>query len=482
MRKILLLLSCIAVMFSAAAAEQSTTVVFATASSDPQTLDNSTPSVVFSQGADFIKSISDAANVYAPAVHGLKMSSSKKKGVITLNLNETLNLTKIVVKASNWYSPDTKKYDSASLNVNNTGAQNLTDVMADYTYTVTGEHSAITLEATKRLYVESITFYYDQEGPVVVTPKTPTFSLAGNAATEDVTVTLICETEGAKIYYTLDGTTPTAESTEYAAPVVVKYEDGTVTVKAVAVLDGVLSSVASETITRPDNVYTSLADLLKGTPLPASGNSDTFLVNCDLTVTYANARNIYVYADGVYSYIYANAAIADIKAGDIIKGGWLAHVSNYNSLYEIVPETGAELIVEGTATLPTPESFSTYTITENDINKMVILENVVFEAETETDKSGNFKGKMGDAEVQFHNTFKVDTVKAGTYNVTAIVSTYNNNIQLLPISYSVSTGVAEVEASEEAEYYTFHGVKVANPEAGLYIVKRGNKVFKAVIK
>lgn len=479
MRKILLLLSCIAVMFSAAAAEQSTTVVFATAAAD-KTNDITTDAAmkdIFSEGADFIKSLSDINKAYAPSKSGLKMSTGSVNGKITLNLNETLNLTKVVVKALRW-----KESEAATLNVNNVGAQDLTATAADYTYTVTGEHSAITLEATKRLYVESITFYYDQEGPVVVTPKTPTFSLAGNAATEDVTVTLTCETEGAKIYYTLDGTTPTAESTEYAAPVVVKYEDRTVTVKAVAVLDGVLSSVASETITRPDNVYTSLADLLKGTPLPASGNSDTFLVNCDLTVTYANARNIYVYADGVYSYIYANAAIADIKAGDVIKGGWLAHVSNYNSLYEIVPETGAELIVEGTATLPTPESFSTYTITENDINKMVILENVVFEAETETDKSGNFKGKMGDAEVQFHNTFKVDTVKAGTYNVTAIVSTYNNNIQLLPISYSVSTGVAEVEASEEAEYYTFQGVKVANPEAGLYIVKRGNKVFKAVIK
>lgn len=46
------------------------------------------------------------------------------------------------------------------------------------------------------------------------------------------------------------------------------------------------------------------------------------------------------------------------------------------------------------------------------------------------------------------------------------------------------SGVAGIEAEENApvEYYNLQGIRVANPENGLYIVKQGNKVTKRVIK
>lgn len=46
------------------------------------------------------------------------------------------------------------------------------------------------------------------------------------------------------------------------------------------------------------------------------------------------------------------------------------------------------------------------------------------------------------------------------------------------------SGVAGIEADENApvEYYNLQGIRVANPENGLYIVKQGNKVTKRVIK
>lgn len=46
------------------------------------------------------------------------------------------------------------------------------------------------------------------------------------------------------------------------------------------------------------------------------------------------------------------------------------------------------------------------------------------------------------------------------------------------------SGVAGIEAEENApvEYYNLQGMRVANPENGLYIVKQGNKVTKRVIK
>ena len=55
---------------------------------------------------------------------------------------------------------------------------------------------------------------------------------------------------GANIYYTLDGSTPTVESTLYSAPITLS---DTTTVKAIAIKDGVSSSVTEGTYTKTDS-------------------------------------------------------------------------------------------------------------------------------------------------------------------------------------------------------------------------------------
>lgn len=58
------------------------------------------------------------------------------------------------------------------------------------------------------------------------------------------TVTLACETTAATIYYTLDGTDPTAESTQYTAPFTLTES---ATVKAIAISGSNKSSIVSNT-------------------------------------------------------------------------------------------------------------------------------------------------------------------------------------------------------------------------------------------
>ena len=83
--------------------------------------------------------------------------------------------------------------------------------------------------------------------PVKETVATPAFSVASGAVNSGTEVTITCGTEGAKIYYTTDGTEPTASSTEYTAAISVT---ATVTVKAIAVKDGMNNSaVASASYT-----------------------------------------------------------------------------------------------------------------------------------------------------------------------------------------------------------------------------------------
>lgn len=81
----------------------------------------------------------------------------------------------------------------------------------------------------------------------VITPKSNTGGILGigaNPFVDPQTVTITCATEGAHIYYTLDGSEPTSSSLVYNGPFVV---DGPCTVKAIAMYRINKSDVASET-------------------------------------------------------------------------------------------------------------------------------------------------------------------------------------------------------------------------------------------
>ena len=89
---------------------------------------------------------------------------------------------------------------------------------------------------------------------------TPTFNPAEGTFTEAQSVTISCATDGATIYYTTDGSTPTMSSTAYSAPFTVSE---TTTVKAIAVLNGYTDSeVAEATYTKvePSSDFTIFED------------------------------------------------------------------------------------------------------------------------------------------------------------------------------------------------------------------------------
>lgn len=85
----------------------------------------------------------------------------------------------------------------------------------------------------------------DGDNNQTVTVAAPQFSGETQFETE-TTVTMTAEA-GAEIRYTLDGSTPTAESTLYSAPVTLT---DTAVVKAIAIKDGVSSSVTERTYTK----------------------------------------------------------------------------------------------------------------------------------------------------------------------------------------------------------------------------------------
>ena len=103
----------------------------------------------------------------------------------------------------------------------------------------TGTATSVAFSASAQVRLDKIVVYY-------ATTATPTFSVAAGEYSEAKSVTISCATDGASIYYTTDGTTPTSSSTAYSSAISVVE---TTTLKAIAIKDGVDSSVASATYT-----------------------------------------------------------------------------------------------------------------------------------------------------------------------------------------------------------------------------------------
>ena len=109
------------------------------------------------------------------------------------------------------------------------------------------------------------------------TVATPAFSVASGAVDSGTEVTISCATDGAKIYYTKDGSNPTASSTEYTAAISVT---AAVTLKAIAVKDGMNdSAVSSASYTIKGTVATPAFSVASGAV--DSGTSVTITCSTD---------------------------------------------------------------------------------------------------------------------------------------------------------------------------------------------------------
>ncbi len=120
------------------------------------------------EGAEIASLNTGSNNVY-PGSNGLKFSSSKKNGNLILDINADWqkDVTKVVVNARAYGN------DAASLAVNGSASQNVASTAADYTFELDGSAlTQLTLSATKRVYVQSITFYAE-DGETPVDPIVP---------------------------------------------------------------------------------------------------------------------------------------------------------------------------------------------------------------------------------------------------------------------------------------------------------------------
>ena len=137
--------------------------------------------------------------------------------------------------------------EGATITVTATPAENYELTALTYTYEQAEE--PISIIETKQFVMPAADVTVDATFTEIVieTVSTPTFSPEEGSYTEEIEVSIACETEGATIYYTTDGTDPTTSSSVYSDVIAIST---TTTIKAYAVKDGMNDSdIATATYT-----------------------------------------------------------------------------------------------------------------------------------------------------------------------------------------------------------------------------------------
>ncbi|MDE6273290.1 MAG: hypothetical protein K2M31_09850 [Muribaculaceae bacterium] len=212
----------------------------------------------------------------------------------------------------------------------------------------------------------------------------------------------------------------------------------------------------------------------------APNKGDKVLVSGGLTVVYSNGK--YTYVSDIWdnvTLLYDQAAKTVYNKGDQIPGGWEATNSLY---YGLLEWTGS--FPEATSSYPELVEYETLTeITEADVNKVVWIKGIEF-AEATPENGKNLEVTLPEGQkIVVRNQFNIESQEAGNYNMLCAVSIYNTTLQLYPIELedSTITGIENIEASEEAQYYTLQGIKVANPSEGIYVKIINGKAVKVAL-
>ena len=234
-----------------------------------------------------------------------------KKVVVAWNENTSAGRTINVYGKNEEYSAASELYSSSTqgtlLGTIVKGTSTILDITGDYEYI--GIRSS-----DGALYMSSITITWVTGTPdtysgycTTLPVSAPTFGTPEGSFNAAFSLTLSCATEGATIYYTTDGTTPTASSTEYTAPIAIPA--ATTTVKAIAIKGGISSEVASATYTYVSKETPTFS--LSDTELDLKVNEDgeiTLTTNSDGTVTFTcEDANVTIDADDNYAIVSASA-------------------------------------------------------------------------------------------------------------------------------------------------------------------------------
>ena len=320
-------------------------------------------------------------------------------------------------------------------------------------------------------------------GSAVVTTATPTFTPAAGTYYAPIEVSLKCATAGASIYYTTNGTAPTASSTLYSAPIALS---SNTTIKAIAIANNVESEVATA-----EYVFGSATSVANIAAFLAVEDNTQVVFTNPVTVLKQNGKNMYV-QDATGNALFYGTTGKTYKAGDVIPAGFTGTKILYNGEYELAVDANSNF-QDGTAgTAVTPTQITVAQMGHSNFAHLVVINNATLgytessngskTMSTITDESGTGSAHNGLG----YNVNGFDYTK--TYNVTGIVGAYksasaeNATYQILPISVEEVGGggsdTTTVEGITIAEYQQVDDNTVVTIKNDVTtLAQSGNRLF-----
>ena len=174
--------------------------------------------------------------------------------------------------------------------------------------------------------------------------------------------------------------------------------------------------------------------------LSLQNNEEIVQIDNVVTVTYQNGLYLYVKDNSGALLVYGSIN-KEYKNGDQIKGICGRYYSYYGLPEMKVEESTFGGIYKGNAPV-SPEVLNSLTM--NDISKYVKLENVQFSTDVNFNSSQRTSGTLTNGTV-VHNYFLISAncYASKRYNITAVVTLFNDKAELYPISIEEYTGTTD---------------------------------------
>ncbi len=184
----------------------------------------------------------------------------------------------------------------------------------------------------------------------------------------------------------------------------------------------------------------------------------------DVTVTYANGKNVWV-VDGSASMLIYFSANTTYAPGDVLSGV-AGVVDIYNGVYELKPsaeQAAAIVATPGEA----PAAIQTVVVETADMNKYIVMPGIQFEEDAAFTEGAQSNITMNGVTVrnQFKNGYAFEAGKK--YNVYGVVTIYQNNPQVYFITAEELDTTGFDNAASE-----LNAVKVIE-NGQLFIIKNG---------
>lgn len=480
MKKLLLSLAVLAAgAIGAQAAETSYTIEFKCGTSNNGTAFTTSTSIsdVISEGAAYISGIKAATNA-SSGVLGMKIGQNKTAGDITFTLAEEIQPTKIEIVAG---TSKNATYQKLSFNGTAVGdftadnalgssttvaegkeyktftVNNFTSKLSEFKFEKTNASSISSQQGF--IYIKSVTVYY--EGVEKADPEI-------KFAEETYSATIGQPFESPKATTLSDGAVTYSSSNPNAATVDAETGDvtlvgagATVITAKVAATDTYTAGSASYTLTVTDPAVPFISAWGESFELNVNNTGEKNPWQQD--TKYGLKGSAYIKGE-----VYATNAIAASPVIDLTgKTNIKLNFDQAFNQYKVNNEMIAPEEFDGYASVVVKEEGDTDWTDLNDaITKPTEFSWTYYANEPVSLNA--YKGKK----IQFGFRYVSTTECAGTWEI--------KNIKM---TADVETGIAEIEAADDAEavYYNLQGVRVANPENGIYIVRKGSKTTKVIL-